>query len=80
MHHSGLGTAAQQTMFPVLQAPRFRQTHGFIFAIVWIVFAAVFWCGIVMPIMERRLPHRPKATLADLDDESHPSTKAPVSP
>lgn len=69
----GLGTAAQQTMFPVSQAPKFRPTHGFIFGIVWIVFAAIVWCGIIMPIMERRFPPRPKETQTDLDDEPHPS-------
>lgn len=67
-------------MFPVSQSPKFRQTHGFIFAIVWIVFAAVAWCGIAMPIMERRFPPPHKETThADLDEEQHPGTK-PISP
>lgn len=46
------GTIAQQTMFPVSQAPQFKQTHGFLFGTGWVVFT-IIWCGAVLPLMER---------------------------
>lgn len=65
-------------MFPVSQSPQFRQTHGFIFAIVWIVFAAIVWCGIVMPIMERRFPLQRNDTHTDGDGDGDNEPGLPV--
>ncbi|KAJ6116829.1 hypothetical protein N7512_006554 [Penicillium capsulatum] len=50
-------TPAQQYLFPTTDAPRFEKTRGFVFGIVWVAMLMV-WCGVVLPILERRFGHR----------------------
>ncbi|KAF4438152.1 hypothetical protein F53441_12844 [Fusarium austroafricanum] len=47
-------TVAQQEMFPISQAPRFEQTHGYAFGIAWIA-VMIVWCSVCLPLMERYL-------------------------
>ncbi|KAH7258923.1 major facilitator superfamily domain-containing protein [Fusarium redolens] len=50
-------TVAQQEMFPISQAPRFQQTHGYAFGIAWIV-VMIVWCSACLPLMERPFSSR----------------------
>ncbi|KAF5627835.1 pantothenate transporter liz1 [Fusarium tjaetaba] len=45
-------TVAQQEMFPITQAPEFKQTHGYAFGIAWIA-VMIVWCSEGLPLLER---------------------------
>ncbi|KAL2402444.1 MFS transporter PfmaC [Exophiala dermatitidis] len=59
-------TVAQQEMFPTSQAPRFRQTHGYIFGVVAVV-CMIVWSGIILPMIERHFTRRER-TLYQQDE------------
>ncbi|OKL61274.1 hypothetical protein UA08_03349 [Talaromyces atroroseus] len=62
-------TPAQQYVFPVSEAPRFRRTHGYVFGIVWVV-VMIVWLCIFLPMIERYFTKREQRIA---DDESHHS-------
>lgn len=54
---SAVETVSQQFMFPTSEAPRFKRTHGYAFGIAWVV-AMIVWCGMLLPLVERRFSRK----------------------
>ncbi|RKK95493.1 hypothetical protein BFJ68_g14779 [Fusarium oxysporum] len=55
-------TVAQQEMFPISQAPKFKQTHGYAFGIGWIA-VMIVWCSVCLPLLERHFSARQMKSL-----------------